>query len=120
MQQLRSCNRQLQIDIDCLTKEIDLFQARGKVQCILSRNSLYNYTNSFPVAENRFIGHNLIVSGLTFYPHSANELLGFYFLFPQPQPQMLHICLRSNFIILYRSNLLQSSGCAVKSIAIKY
>uniref|UniRef100_A0A8B9RTX5 RanBP2-type domain-containing protein n=1 Tax=Accipiter nisus TaxID=211598 RepID=A0A8B9RTX5_9AVES len=29
MQQLRSCNRQLQIDIDCLTKEIDLFQARG-------------------------------------------------------------------------------------------
>lgn len=27
MQQLRSCNRQLQIDIDCLTKEIDLFQA---------------------------------------------------------------------------------------------
>uniref|UniRef100_A0A8C9FHM7 RanBP2-type domain-containing protein n=1 Tax=Pavo cristatus TaxID=9049 RepID=A0A8C9FHM7_PAVCR len=31
MQQLRSCNRQLQIDIDCLTKEIDLFQARGTV-----------------------------------------------------------------------------------------
>ncbi|KAG8444454.1 hypothetical protein GDO86_009580 [Hymenochirus boettgeri] len=30
MQQLRSCNRQLQIDIDCLTKEIDLFQARGE------------------------------------------------------------------------------------------
>ncbi|XP_029449922.1 TGF-beta-activated kinase 1 and MAP3K7-binding protein 2 isoform X3 [Rhinatrema bivittatum] len=29
MQQLRSCNRQLQIDIDCLTKEIDLFQTRG-------------------------------------------------------------------------------------------
>nr|XP_033792795.1 TGF-beta-activated kinase 1 and MAP3K7-binding protein 2 isoform X2 [Geotrypetes seraphini] len=29
MQQLRSCNRQLQIDIDCLTKEIDLFQQRG-------------------------------------------------------------------------------------------
>ncbi|XP_053315936.1 TGF-beta-activated kinase 1 and MAP3K7-binding protein 2 isoform X2 [Spea bombifrons] len=29
MQKLRSCNRQLQIDIDCLTKEIDLFQARG-------------------------------------------------------------------------------------------
>ncbi|XP_028910258.1 TGF-beta-activated kinase 1 and MAP3K7-binding protein 2 isoform X1 [Ornithorhynchus anatinus] len=29
MQQLRSSNRQLQIDIDCLTKEIDLFQARG-------------------------------------------------------------------------------------------
>lgn len=31
MQQLRSSNRQLQIDIDCLTKEIDLFQARGIV-----------------------------------------------------------------------------------------
>ncbi|MEE6515696.1 hypothetical protein FKM82_024665 [Ascaphus truei] len=30
MQQLRSCNRQLQIDIDCLTKEIDLFQARDQ------------------------------------------------------------------------------------------
>ncbi|XP_043924935.1 TGF-beta-activated kinase 1 and MAP3K7-binding protein 2-like isoform X2 [Protopterus annectens] len=29
MHQLRSSNRQLQIDIDCLTKEIDLFQARG-------------------------------------------------------------------------------------------
>ncbi|XP_005993418.1 TGF-beta-activated kinase 1 and MAP3K7-binding protein 2 isoform X2 [Latimeria chalumnae] len=29
MQHLRSSNRQLQIDIDCLTKEIDLFQARG-------------------------------------------------------------------------------------------
>jgi TAK1-binding protein 2 len=29
MQQLRSCNRQLQIDIDCLTEEIDLFQAGG-------------------------------------------------------------------------------------------
>lgn len=29
MQQLRSKNRKLQIDIDCLTKEIDLFQTRG-------------------------------------------------------------------------------------------
>ncbi|XP_060687733.1 TGF-beta-activated kinase 1 and MAP3K7-binding protein 2 [Hemiscyllium ocellatum] len=29
MQQLRSSNRQLQIDIDCITKEIDLFQAKG-------------------------------------------------------------------------------------------
>ena len=29
MHQLRNCNRQLQIDIDCLTKEIDLFQSQG-------------------------------------------------------------------------------------------
>lgn len=29
MQQLRSSNRQLQIDIDCITKEIDLFHAKG-------------------------------------------------------------------------------------------
>ncbi|XP_042189365.1 TGF-beta-activated kinase 1 and MAP3K7-binding protein 2 isoform X2 [Callorhinchus milii] len=29
MQQLRSNNRQLQINIDCITKEIDLFQAKG-------------------------------------------------------------------------------------------
>ncbi|GCB72821.1 hypothetical protein scyTo_0006483 [Scyliorhinus torazame] len=29
MQQLRSSNRQLQIDIDCITKEIDLFQSKG-------------------------------------------------------------------------------------------
>ncbi|XP_078086374.1 TGF-beta-activated kinase 1 and MAP3K7-binding protein 2 [Mustelus asterias] len=29
MQQLRSSNRQLQIDIDCITKEIDLFQTKG-------------------------------------------------------------------------------------------
>lgn len=86
MQQLRSCNRQLQIDIDCLTKEIDLFQARGKVQCIFSRNSMYKYTNSFPVAENRFINHNLIVSDLTLDPDSAKELLGFYVLFPHPHP----------------------------------
>lgn len=77
MQQLRSCNRQLQIDIDCLTKEIDLFQARGKVQCIFSRNSMYKYTNYFPVAENRFINHNLIVSDLTLDPDSAKELLVF-------------------------------------------
>lgn len=47
MQQLRSCNRQLQIDIDCLTKEIDLFQARGKVQYILSWNSLNWSAGSF-------------------------------------------------------------------------
>lgn len=30
MKQLRSKNRTLQIDIDCLTKEIDLIQARGR------------------------------------------------------------------------------------------
>lgn len=30
MKQLRSKNRLLQIDIDCLTKEIDLLQAKGR------------------------------------------------------------------------------------------
>ncbi|XP_072266333.1 TGF-beta-activated kinase 1 and MAP3K7-binding protein 2 [Pyxicephalus adspersus] len=40
MQQLRSCNRQLQIDIDCLTKEIDLFQARGSHTVRITLNCL--------------------------------------------------------------------------------
>ncbi|XP_069462772.1 TGF-beta-activated kinase 1 and MAP3K7-binding protein 2 [Ambystoma mexicanum] len=40
MQHLRSCNRQLQIDIDCLTKEIDLFQARGPH---FNPSAIYNF-----------------------------------------------------------------------------
>ncbi|XP_069091283.1 TGF-beta-activated kinase 1 and MAP3K7-binding protein 2 isoform X3 [Pleurodeles waltl] len=40
MQNLRSCNRQLQIDIDCLTKEIDLFQARGPH---FNPSAIYNF-----------------------------------------------------------------------------
>ncbi|OCT80143.1 TGF-beta-activated kinase 1 and MAP3K7-binding protein 2 [Xenopus laevis] len=40
MQQLRSCNRQLQIDIDCLTKEIDLFQARGP---LFNPSAIHNF-----------------------------------------------------------------------------
>lgn len=86
MQHLRSCNRQLQIDIDCLTKEIDLFQARGKVQCILSWNSLYKFITSFPVAENILINHNLIFSDLILESDSTKELLGFSFLSPQSPP----------------------------------
>lgn len=34
MKQLRCKNRLLQIDIDCLTKEIDLLQTRGMMICI--------------------------------------------------------------------------------------
>lgn len=49
MQQLRSCNRQLQIDIDCLTKEIDLFQARGMV-CLRTSATLNIDGLQFPLS----------------------------------------------------------------------
>lgn len=34
MKQLRCKNRLLQIDIDCLTKEIDLLQTKGRILCV--------------------------------------------------------------------------------------
>lgn len=60
MQQLRSCNRQLQIDIDCLTKEIDLFQARGTV--CLSASATVNVDFFFP-----FFFHCLHVSKVSVF-----------------------------------------------------